>query len=235
MKFAYFLADCGTTKVYVFCRELSSRHAALHVQHVRDVVKCKNKQRGSCLGRFEEQPRRRQEGHRFNQWRPNKHAHTHIKQWNIVKINNKSSVLSKWCQMEHTLSPRLCRLAGVLRSQLLSAFILLNLQPYQSMLDYMQPRFTAFCFMPQKEKTVRAWKSQYRHKFRVIYSKTNARDAWLEIRKCLKLRQKHPSVCPEAESVRDLSSVQPHIRLVCIGLHLQPLHLHHASLLFHQP
>lgn len=60
------------------------------------------------------------------------HIHTHtlthnLKERNIEKINNKSSVVSKWCQMEHTLSPRLCRLAAVLRSQLLSAFILLNL------------------------------------------------------------------------------------------------------------
>lgn len=136
-----------------------------------------------------------------------------------------------------TLSPRLCRLAVVLRCQLLSAFILLNLQPYQYVLDYMQPPFTFLCFIPQKEKTVRAGKSQYGNKVCLIYSETNAWDgpASARIRERLKLGRKHPNVCPEGGSVRasHLSKcTETHLRLICIRLHLQwrtPLHLHHSS------
>lgn len=149
MKFAYFLADCGATKVYIFCNELSSRRTALHVWHVCDVVKCKINREVAAWDGMKRAAEEKSGGtsvqsvERIN---THIHAHTrtrarHMKQQNTKKINNKSSVLSKSWQMEHTPSPRLCKLAAVLRSQLLSVFILLNLQPNQHMLDCMQPSF----------------------------------------------------------------------------------------------
>lgn len=133
MKFAYFLADCGATKVYVFCSELSSRRAALHVRRVCDVVKCKNKQRGSCLGRFEEQPRRRQEGHRFNQRRQNKHTHTHTLNSEILWKSITKAVFwasgARWSALSHPdcAGWRVCWGANFCR--LLSSWIYSRISP----------------------------------------------------------------------------------------------------------
>lgn len=251
MKFAYFLADSGATKVYIFCNELSPRRAALHVRQVCDVVKCKINREAAAWDGMKRAAEEKSGGtlvqsverintHTHTQKRTYVHAsahtHTHdMKQQNMEKINNKSSVLSEPWQMEHTLSPRPCRLLAVLKSQLLSVFILLNLQPYQHMLDDTQPRLSVSNSCRRRRKLSELWKSQYGHKVCVIYPETNMWDnrlplelgnAWnsvTSISLCLRRVRKRGLLIFSAT----------HRHLICIWLHLHaPLHLQ-TPLLFH--
>lgn len=183
MKFACFLADSGATKVYIFCNELSPRRAALHVRHVCDVVKCKINREAAAWDGMKRAAEEKSGGtsvqsvERINtraRTYARAHTHTHdMKQQNMEKINNKSSVLSEPWQMEHTLSPGPCRLLAVLKSQLLSVFILLNLQPYQHMSDSTQPRLSVSNSRRRRRKLSELRKSQYRRKVCVIYPETN--------------------------------------------------------------
>lgn len=127
--------------------------------------------------------------------------HTHKHTWNNKILRKSITKAVFWASRGRwsTLSPRLCRLAAVLRSQLLSIFSLLNLQPYQHMLDYMKPRFSVFnsCHRRSLKKSIETWSL-----CNLTTDKYVRQPASVRIRKCLKLRQKHLTVSLDGEKVR---------------------------------